>query len=182
MFQLGALWGQTVLWELVCLIRRRLPQLSQHGLPSWLHHPFCQGRADGEKTLIAERNALDYFFCLALNLCLSPCRCSQFPPSLCLVWSVLRAGRSPQTQRSTAWWKRASTTTSSLLESTAAGKCFSQSVCARGGGVCICAGLFALTHVIEPVLFMSVGPLTLFMTLNTQTLEKCYILQHTEHL
>lgn len=58
------------------------------------------------------------------------CRRSQFPPSHCSAWSVWRAERSPQRRRSPAWWKKASTTTYCLSESTAAGEtaCFYTSV------------------------------------------------------
>lgn len=64
-----------------------------------------------------------------LNLHLSLSRHSRFPPSLCLASSVWRAERSPQRQRSSAWLKRASTTTFCLSESTAAGECLSPCVC-----------------------------------------------------
>ena len=60
---------------------------------------------------------------LTLNLRLSPSRRSQFPPSLCSASSAWRAERSPRTQRSSTWLRRASTTTSCPSESTEAGKC-----------------------------------------------------------
>lgn len=59
---------------------------------------------------------------------LSLSRHSQFLPSLCLVSSVWRAESSLQTQRSSAWLKRAWTTTFCLSEWTEAGKCLSASV------------------------------------------------------
>lgn len=76
-----------------------------------------------------KNSALYSFLCLALNLHLSPSRHSQFLPSLCSASSVWRAERSPQTQRSSAWLKRASTTTFCPSESIAAGECLSLCAC-----------------------------------------------------
>lgn len=57
----------------------------------------------------------------------------QSRPSPCSAWSAWRAERSPRRRRSSAWWRRASTTTFCRSESTEAGECvcvsLQESVC-----------------------------------------------------
>lgn len=120
-FQLGDLWGEKLLGELVRLIWGGLSKSVQHGMSIQLHRPLSQDCGSGE------RSSTQINYCLArqsvpwTSTC-PPCRRSQFPPSHCSAWSAWRVVRSPWRRRSPACWKKASTTTYCPSESTAAGE------------------------------------------------------------